>query len=63
MPTDNSSIPDIVRAINSIIQDSTDNDLPSLSHASRERLAWNAERLAIAAREPEENLYYQATQV
>ena len=34
-----------------------------LSNASRVELIRNAEKLAIAAREPEENLYFQATQV
>lgn len=62
MPTDNESVTELVQAIGKVIQDSTKEGF-SLSNADREELVQNAEKLGIAAREPEENLYYQATQV
>lgn len=62
MPTDNESVFELVQAIRKVVQDSTKEGI-SLNHADRAELVHNAEKLAIAAREPEENLYYQATQV
>ncbi|MCJ1286657.1 hypothetical protein MMC26_006003 [Xylographa opegraphella] len=61
MPLDYASILRYGREIGSIINELTD-EATSLSNCRREELIRNAERLAIAAREPEENLYYQATQ-
>lgn len=65
MPTDHALIPELVQAISNVIHDlgTGGGSVFSLSNTSREELVRNAERLAIAAREPEENLYFQATQV
>ena len=65
MPTDNASVIELVHAIGKISHElmREDGSSSSLCNTSREELIRNAERLAIAAREPEENLYFQATQV
>ena len=62
MPTDNSKVIALIEAIGNVRCDISD-DSSNLSHAKRQDLIRNAEKLAIAAREPEENLYFQATQV
>ncbi len=62
MPVHNASIFELVQAISSVLPNLTSDGSP-LSNNAREDLILNAERLAIAAREPHENLYYQATQV
>ena len=62
MPTDDASILELVHAISKVIPDLGDGCSP-VSNITREELVKNAERLAIAAREPEDNLYFQATQV
>ena len=62
MPTDYASVLELVQAIGNVAHDLT-KEGASLSNNVREDLIRNAERLAIAAREPEENLYFQATQV
>ena len=62
MPTDVARVLEIAQEISKIVQDLT-KEGSSLSDASRVELVRNAEILAIAAREPEENLYFQATQV
>ena len=62
MPTDNAAVYEIVRAISESMPNLTSAENP-LSNTKRKEIVWNAERLAIAAREPEENLYFQATQV
>lgn len=62
MPTSNSAVFDLVQAIGLLV-----NKLPyngsSLTNKQRAELVGNAERLAIAAREPFENLYYLGTMV
>jgi len=65
MPTDNVLVLELVQAIGKVIHEleKEGGRVSSLSNTSREGLVRNAERLAIAAREPEENLYFQATQV
>lgn len=62
MPTDNASVLEHVQAISNITLELTKKGA-SLSNTRRKELIRNAEGLAIAAREPEENLYFQATQV
>lgn len=62
MPTDNASVLELARAIGEIVNKLT-NAGSVLSNSDRQDLVINAERLAIAAREPEENLYFQATHV
>lgn len=65
MPTDHVLVFELVQAIGKIFHQSGTGGgtASSLSNTSREELVKNAEKLAIAAREPEENLYFQATQV
>ena len=62
MPTSNSEVYDLVQAIGLLV-----NKLPyngsSLTNKHRAELVENAEKLAIAAREPSENLYYLGTMV
>ena len=53
---------ELIQAIGNITHDLS-KEGASLSNNIREDLIRNAEKLAIAAREPEENLYFQATQV
>ena len=62
MPTDNARVFELAQAIGDVIQEAQ-KEGSSLSNTSREKLVRYAEKLAIAAREPEENLYFQATQV
>ena len=62
MPTDSAAILEIAQAIGRFAHDLVNED-SSLNHTTRAELVRNAERLAIAVREPEENLYFQATQV
>ena len=62
MPTDDANILGLVHAISKIMPD-LKNGVSSLANITRKELVTNAERLAIAAREPEDNLYFQATQV
>ena len=62
MPTDNAAIFALVQAIGKVAHDASKAETV-LTDADREELINNAEKLAIAAREPEQNLYYQATQV
>lgn len=65
MPTDHALILELVQAISNVNHElgTGGSSVFSLSNTSREELIRNAEKLAIAAREPEENLYFQATQV
>lgn len=62
MPTDDAVVFQLVHAIGELVH-----KLPyhgsSMNSAERAKLVRDAERLAIAAREPAENLYFQATQV
>ena len=62
MPAEDASILSLAHAIGQVAQDLRDEGA-SLSSVRREELVRNAEQLAIAARSPEENLYFQATQV
>lgn len=62
MPTDNANVLTLVQAIGKFAQYLSE-DGSTLSTDSRHELIRNAEKLAIAAREPDENLYFQATQV
>ena len=62
MSTDNASISNLAHAIGQVAQELRDQGA-SLNNLQREELVRNAEQLAIAARSPEENLYFQATQV
>ena len=62
MPTDSAIVLALAQAIGKLEHDLAETGSP-LSNAAREELVRNAEKLAIAAREPEENLYFQATQV
>ncbi len=62
MPTDSASVLELARAIGKVVNKLT-NAGSVLSNSDRQALVINAERLAIAAREPEENLYFQATHV
>lgn len=62
MPTDNANLLALVKAISKYKQDLMEVGL-TLDSASCKELIKNAEELAIAAREPEGNLYFQATQV
>jgi hypothetical protein len=61
MPTDDAAVYELVQAIGSL-----GNQLPhegsSLIDSKRAELVQKAEKLAIAAREPAENLYFQGTQ-
>ncbi|KAL8704998.1 MAG: hypothetical protein Q9225_008053 [Loekoesia sp. 1 TL-2023] len=65
MPTDNALVYELVQAIGNVIDELTNDNgkVSPPSITSRKDLIKNAERLAIAAREPEENLYFQATQL
>ena len=62
MPTDDAVVFQLVHDIGKLVH-----KLPyhgsSMNSAERAKLVRDAERLAIAAREPAENLYFQATQV
>lgn len=62
MPTDNALILKLSQAISNLAHDISANESP-MTDTKRAELVRNAERLAIAAREPAENLYFQATQV
>lgn len=62
MPTDNAAVFELVQAIGHLVHNLPYNG-SSLTDAKRAELVRNAERLAIAAREPAENLYFQTTQV
>ena len=62
MPTENARVIELVQAIGNLSHELRE-DGSSLSNTSRQELIRNAERLAIAAREPEDNLYFQTTQV
>ena len=62
MPTDYASVLKFVQAIGNVTHELS-KEGASLSDNARGELIRNAEKLAIAAREPEENLYFQATQV
>ena len=62
MPIDMADVVELAGRIWEAVQFSK-SDVPSLGDSARKELAKNAERLAIAVREPEENLYFQATQV
>ena len=52
----------LIQSINGVLDD-LNNPKISISDTRRQTLIKDAEKLAIAAREPEENLYFQATQV
>ena len=62
MPTDDATLYELLQVIAKVAGD-LKTAKSSLSDSSRIELVRNAEKLAIAAREPEENLYFQATQV
>ena len=62
MPTDTVNIPRLAASIERPLQKIT-KDPASLSISERTDLIKNTEKLAVALREPEENLYFQATQV
>ena len=62
MPTDKALMFELVQSIGDLVHNLPYNGA-TLTDAKRAELARNAERLAIAAREPAENLYFQATQV
>lgn len=61
MPTDNSEIYFLLEALRAAAKPLTETH--TLSEKQRQELVLAAERLAIAAREPEENVYFIATQV
>ena len=63
MPTDTALLSELLKAMSELSHELSDNGPNSLTNAKRIDLATNAEKLAIAAREPAENLYFQATQV
>ena len=62
MATDNTLVFEIVQTIGELVHNLPYNGA-SLTSSKRAELVRNAERLAIAAREPAENLYFQSTQV
>ena len=62
MPTDDAVVYQLVHAIGNLAHKLPDHG-SSINSAERAKLVRDAERLAIAAREPAENLYFQATQV
>lgn len=62
MPTDSANILPLLDTINAAARQFTETG-GFADHATRQRLIRAAESLAIAAREPEENLYFTATQV
>ena len=61
MPTDSLSMFELFQAISDIGKDLE--KVSSSSNTQREKLTKSAEMLAIPAKEPEENLYFQAAQV
>ncbi|KAL8677371.1 MAG: hypothetical protein Q9186_006190 [Xanthomendoza sp. 1 TL-2023] len=65
MPTDDARMVELIEAISNVSHESTSKDGQglSLSNENRKKLIEYAEKLAIAAREPEENLYFQASQL
>ena len=62
MPTDTALISELLKAVGEVSHELSDNGI-ALTNAKRIDLVNHAEKLAIAAREPAENLYFQATQV
>ena len=62
MPTDTALMAELLKAMGELSHELSDNGT-ALTIAKRLELVKNAEKLAIAAREPAENLYSQATQV
>ena len=62
MPTNSADVVQIAHSIGQIAHQMT-SDVSLLGTSARTELIQHAEKLAIAAREPEENLYFQATQV
>ncbi len=62
MLTDNATLVALIQSINVVLDDLKSQKSP-ISNTRRQTLIKDAERLTIAAREPEENLYFQATQV
>ena len=62
MSTDGALIAELVQAISEYGHDPIPS-IQALPPTKRAELVRNAERLAIAAREPAENLYFQGTQV
>ncbi|KAL8792761.1 MAG: hypothetical protein Q9195_004648 [Heterodermia aff. obscurata] len=61
MPTNTALMAELLRAMSRLAHELLDNGT-SLTDAKRIDMVKNAEKLAIAAREPTENLYFQATQ-
>ena len=61
MPTDTSEIYFLLEALRAAANPFTETH--TISEKQRQGLVLSAERLAIAAREPEENVYHIATQV
>ena len=57
MPTDDASVLELIQAIGNVTHD-LNKEGASLSNNLREELIRNAEKLAIAAREPEEKLVF-----
>ena len=62
MATDDALVFELVQTIGELVHNLPYNGAP-LTNSKRAELVRNAERLAIAAREPAENLYFQSTQV
>ena len=62
MLADNTALVALIQSINGVLDDLNNQKIP-ISNTRRQTLIRDAEKLAIAAREPEENLYFQATQV
>ena len=62
MPTDTALISELLKAVGELSHELSDNGI-ALTDKKRIELVKIAEKLAIAAREPAENLYFQATQV
>ena len=62
MPTDTALISELLKAVGEVSHELSENGI-ALTNAKRIDLVKYAEKLAIAAREPAENLYFQATQV
>ncbi|KAK0512054.1 hypothetical protein JMJ35_005182 [Cladonia borealis] len=61
MLADNKAVCALIQSINAVLDDLNNPEIP-ISDTRRQTLIKDAEKLTIAAREPEENLYFQATQ-
>ena len=62
MLADNKTVVALIQSINGVLDDLNNPEI-LISDTRRQTLIKNAEKLTIAARDLEENLYFQATQV